>query len=81
MTIATSCSATGAAWSGWYRRRRASVWYVVVDRPLDAKLADYGWRPAHLIRHQQEVFQTELADILAGDGCDFVTVEHRRVGK
>lgn len=55
------------------------VRYVVIDRPLAAKLADRGWRPARLIAQQHAMFQTELPAILAGDRCEFVSVEDRRV--
>jgi predicted kinase len=54
------------------------VRYVVLDRPLAAKLADRGWRPESLVRKQHELFLAELPDILAGDGRPFVTVEDRR---
>jgi predicted kinase len=57
----------------------ARVRYVLVDRPLEAKLADRGWRPERLIVQQHQLFQAELPAILAGDGCEFVTVEDRRV--
>jgi hypothetical protein len=55
------------------------VRYVVLDRPLAAKLATRGWRPAKLIEAQHALFQAELPAILAGDGRPFVTVEDRRV--
>jgi predicted kinase len=55
-----------------------AVKYVVFDRPLAAKLAARGWRPARLVETQHALFQAELPDILAGDGCGFVTVEDRR---
>jgi predicted kinase len=56
----------------------AGVRYLVFDRPLDAKLAARGWRPAKLIEQQHAVFQAELPQILAGDGRDFVSVEDLR---
>jgi predicted kinase len=59
-------------------RRPAPVKYVVLDRPLEAKLAERGWRPARLIEQQHALFLAELPDILAGDGRDFVSVEDRR---
>ena len=54
------------------------VRYLVLDRPLAAKLASRGWRPAKLIEQQHAVFQAELPEILAGDGRDFVSVEDLR---
>ena len=55
------------------------VAYLVFDRPLAAKLASRGWRPAGLIEAQHELFASELPDILAGDGRPFVSVEDLRV--
>ncbi len=55
-----------------------AVKYIVLDRPLAAKLAARGWRPARLIETKHALFEAELPDILAGDGRDFVTVEDRR---
>jgi predicted kinase len=54
------------------------VRYVVLDRPLESKLADRGWRPEQLIREQHRLFLEELPAILAGDGRAYVTVEDRR---
>ena len=54
------------------------VRYVVLDRPLEVKLAERGWRPARLIERQHALFQAELEGILAGDGCVFVEVEDVR---
>jgi len=51
---------------------------VVLDRPLEAKLADRGWRPEAMIRDQHRLFLDELPAILAGDGRPYVTVEDRR---
>jgi predicted kinase len=59
--------------------KAARVSYVLIDRPLEAKLADRGWRPERLIVRQHQAFQAELPHILAGDGRDFVTVEDRRI--
>ena len=56
----------------------AEVRYVVLDRPLAAKIADRGWRPEQLIRDQHATFEAELPAILAGDGRPNVTVEDRR---
>ena len=55
------------------------VRYVVLDRPLESKLADRAWRPEGMIRDQHQLFLDELPDILAGDGRPYVTVEDRRV--
>jgi len=54
------------------------VRYVVLDRPLEAKLADRGWRPEAMIREQHRLFLDELPAILAGDGRPYVTVEDLR---
>ena len=58
----------------------ACVRYVVVDRPLEAKLADRGWRPAPLVERHHAEFVAQLPKILAGDGSPVVTVEDRRAG-
>lgn len=52
----------------------AGVRYVVVDRPLDEKLRDRGWRPEELVRKHHERMQSSLRDILAGDGLPNVNV-------
>jgi hypothetical protein len=57
----------------------ADVRYVVLDRPLAAKIADRGWRPEALVREQHRRFQDELPDILAGDGQANVVVEDKRL--
>ena len=54
------------------------VRYLVFDRPLAAKLESRGWRPAKLIEQQHALFQSELPQILAGDGRAFVSVEDLR---
>lgn len=41
--------------------------YVVVDRPLDEKMATRGWRTKDLIRRFHDKFQDELPEIMAGD--------------
>jgi len=56
-----------------------TVRYVVVDRPLAAKLADRGWRPAWLVEKYHERMQSALRDILAGDGLPHVVVEDLRI--
>lgn len=63
----------------------AGVRYVVVDRPLDDKLATRGWRSEELVRKHHERMQSVLREVLAGDGLPQVTVvdvrqaEERRV--
>jgi predicted kinase len=53
------------------------VEYVVVDRPLDQKLADaVGWRADKpwLIRQHAEKFAAELTEIMSGDHLPNVRV-------
>lgn len=50
------------------------VRYVVVDRPLEDKLRDRGWRSEALIRRHHSHMQSQLDDILAGDDLPNVTV-------
>lgn len=50
------------------------VTYVVVDRPLQDKLRDRGWRSEALIRKHHDHMRSQLGDILTGDGLPNVTV-------
>lgn len=56
------------------------VTYVVIDRPLEQKIRDGGWRNGvnikgkTLIEHHHNIFQQNLPDILAGDGLSNVRV-------
>lgn len=61
----------------------APVRYVVVDRPLEEKRRDAGWRADlraedgelfDLIGKHAQTFASQLGDILAGDGLPNVTV-------
>jgi predicted kinase len=56
----------------------APVRYVVVDRPLEEKLCDRGWRSEELIQRYHQTFQAQLKDILAGDKLPNVTVVDAR---
>lgn len=56
--------------------RGGPVHYVVVDRPMDEKLVDRGWRPPELIERHHQTFQSQLKDILAGDNLPNVTVHN-----
>lgn len=56
----------------------AGVRYVVVDRPLDEKVRDRGWRPEELVRRHHERMQSVLRDVLKGDGLPQVTVVDAR---
>lgn len=54
-----------------------SVTYIVIDRPMAAKILTGGWRndlSFDLIRKHHDVFQQSLKDILAGDGLTNVKV-------
>lgn len=62
----------------------AGVRYVVIDRPLEEKLRDGGWRNCvliggkSLVEVHHERMQSSLRDILAGDGLPQVTVVDAR---
>lgn len=62
----------------------AGVRYVVVDRPLEEKIRDGGWRNAVMIRDKtlveahHERMQSVLKDVLAGDGLPQVSVVEAR---
>ncbi len=42
--------------------------YIVIDRPLEDKLASRGWRPEWLILKHHETFMSNKKEILNGDG-------------
>lgn len=50
------------------------ITYVVVDRPLEVKLASRDWRSEDLIRRHDQLFKSNLNAILAGDDDPRVTV-------
>lgn len=61
------------------------VHYVVVDRPLKAKLRDGGWRlevkfpdGANLIERHDNVFRSNIREIMNGDGLPNVVVYDER---
>jgi predicted kinase len=62
------------------------VRYVIIDRPLEDKLASGGWRlevkvgGMGLIEKHHEVFQSNLKDILKGDDLENVEVIDMRSG-
>lgn len=56
----------------------AEIRYVVIDRPLEQKLRDRGWRSEELIRRHHTTMQNNLKDILKGDGRPNVTVHDKR---
>ena len=52
--------------------------YVVIDRDLDAKLADRGWRSEELILKHHKAFKHTVSDVLNADGWGNVIVVDRR---
>ncbi len=61
--------------------RGGPIRYIVVDRPVEDKRRDAGWRadlPIDLIAKHDQTFQSQLADILAGDYLPNVTVHDVR---
>lgn len=64
--------------------KEGKVEYIVIDRPLENKMRDAGWRRGinvkgtSLIEHHHNVMQSNLKDILAGDGDPRVTVRDIR---
>ena len=62
----------------------AEIEYVVIDRPLEDKIRDGGWRnevyvkSLPLIEYHHQVFQNNLKDILAGDNDPRVAVKDLR---
>jgi len=59
---------------------KGQVRYIVIDRPMDEKLRDAGWRLAApgLIERHSQTFGSQLPDILRGDGLPNVTVVDAR---
>jgi len=58
------------------------VKYIVIDRPMEDKRRDGGWRNAldfDLIGKHDQTFRSQLKDILAGDGLPNVTVRDLRI--
>ena len=59
------------------------VHYIVVDRPMEEKRRDAGWRaelPIDLLAKHDQIFRSQVKDILAGDGDASVEViDLRRV--
>lgn len=56
--------------------------YVVVNRSMEDKYRDAGWRaklPFDLIAKHENTFKSNLKDILAGDGIPNVIVQDHRV--
>jgi hypothetical protein len=54
------------------------VVYEVIDRPVETKLAQAGWRSPELINGHTAIFEGELENILAGDGRTNVVVRDLR---
>jgi len=52
--------------------------YIIIDRPLDEKLKDKGWRPEDLVLNHDKTFKSQLKDILNGDDRPNVVVVDRR---
>ena len=55
----------------------APVRYIVIDRPMEEKRRDAGWRAElgfDLIDKHDQIFRSQLKDILAGDGRSNVEV-------
>lgn len=53
------------------------VYYIVINRPMEEKYRDAGWRKDlsfDLIKKHEDTFNSQLKSILAGDGFPNVTV-------
>ena len=59
------------------RKNNVNLYYVVINRPIDEKIRDGGWRLGveNLIEKHDEVFRSNLPDINRGDGVATV-VKH-----
>lgn len=59
----------------------AVIKYVVIDRPLSAKITTRGWRPEWLVEKHHQRMQSVVRDALRGDDIDGVeVVDLREVG-
>ncbi len=64
--------------------RTCHIIYHIIDRPMDEKVRDAGWRAdvvikeQSLIEYHDNIFRSNLKDILAGDGDPRVDVEDHR---
>ena len=54
------------------------VEYWIIDRTLDVKIRDRGWRPEKLIRETHEKMVNSMVYALQGDGLDNVVVRDFR---
>jgi predicted kinase len=57
------------------------VRYIVLDRPMEDKVRDAGWRATlgfDLLKKHQDTFNSQIKDILAGDKMPNVTVIDKR---
>jgi len=52
--------------------------YIVIDRDLDRKIKEGGWRSEELVLKQHRMFRAGEKAIMAGDGHPWVTVQDRR---
>ena len=52
--------------------------YVVIDRDLDRKIKERGWRSEELVLKHHRLFRAEEKAIMAGDGHPYVTVQDKR---
>ncbi len=50
------------------------VRYIVMDRPMEEKLRDAGWRSKELLERHAQTFRSQIKDILKGDGLSNVEV-------
>lgn len=59
------------------RKNNVNLYYLVIDRPLDEKLRDGGWRLGvdKLIERHDEIFRSNLSDINRGDNVATV-IQH-----
>ncbi|WP_435019106.1 AAA family ATPase [Tundrisphaera sp. TA3] len=54
------------------------VRYLVIDRPMEEKERDAGWRPPALLQKHAQTFGSQIKDILAGDKQPNVAVTDLR---
>lgn len=52
--------------------------YVVIDRDLDSKLRERGWRSEEMVMKQHRQWRSEEASIMAGDDHPYVKVQDKR---
>jgi hypothetical protein len=58
--------------------RNIFINYIVIDRDIDDKIRDRGWRTEEMVKKQDKLFRKHKDGIFAGDGHPWVVVKDKR---